>query len=93
LSFQPIVLFKLRAVRRNSADWIVPHVQFWPRRLLRPEHHPVGQWWSRMAIHGLMGYSRNGQAMVFGWKRGPAKNQTKTVISEDSSPCLSGKER
>jgi hypothetical protein len=45
-----------------------------------------------MAIHGVMGYSRNGQAMVFGWKRDPTKNQTKTIISEDSSPCLSGNE-
>jgi hypothetical protein len=81
LSFQPIVLFKLRAVRRNSADWIVPHVQSRLRRLPKAEHHTIGWSWSRMAIHGVMGYSRNGQAVVFGWKRGPTENQ-----------CLSGKE-
>jgi hypothetical protein len=87
----PIVLFKLRALRRNSADWIVPHIQSWLRRLLRVDT-TVGRSLSRMAIHGVMDYSRNGQAMVFGWKRDPTKNQTKTIISEDSSPCLSGNE-
>jgi hypothetical protein len=60
-------------------------------RLLRAEHHTIGWSLSRMAICGVTGYSRNGQAMVFGWKRCPTENQTETVGCEHRSP-VSGKE-
>jgi hypothetical protein len=53
-----------------------------PGPVVKGEYHTIGWSLSRIAILGVTGYSRNGQAMVFGWKRGSRENRTKTVVSE-----------